>query len=44
MLLFVNPAGLGFYKTGEFVLTPGFIMNNNKISYRDTDTKSKKMQ
>lgn len=39
---FVNPAGLGFYKTGEFVFTPGFILNNNKASYRDTDTKSKK--
>lgn len=39
---FVNPAGLGFYKTGEFVLTPGFLLNNNKASYRDTETKSKK--
>ena len=39
---FVNPAGLGFYKTGEFVLTPGFYFNNNKASYRETDTKSNK--
>ncbi|MBS1633005.1 MAG: aromatic hydrocarbon degradation protein [Bacteroidetes bacterium] len=30
---FVNPAGLGFYKTGDFVLTPGFNLLNNKASY-----------
>ncbi|HEV8081424.1 MAG TPA: aromatic hydrocarbon degradation protein, partial [Chitinophagaceae bacterium] len=30
--LFVNPAGLGFYKTNEFVLTPGYILNTNKSS------------
>jgi hypothetical protein len=40
--IFVNPAGLGNYKTGEFVFTPGFYMNNNKINYRDTESKSKK--
>jgi len=28
--LFVNPAGLGFYKTDEFVLTPGYNLYNNK--------------
>jgi len=39
---FVNPAGLGFYKTSEFVLTPGFFLNNNKASFRDTDSKNKK--
>lgn len=39
---FVNPAGLGFYKTNEFVITPGFFLNNNKASFRDTDTKNKK--
>lgn len=39
---YVNPAGLGFYKTGEFVLTPGFIMNNNKASYRETSSQSEK--
>ena len=38
---FVNPAGLGFYKTGEFVLSPGFILNNNKADFRETDTKNK---
>ena len=28
---YVNPAGLGFYKTGDFVLTPGFNFLNNKV-------------
>jgi len=32
--LFVNPAGLGFYKTDEFVLTPGYSFYNNKSSYK----------
>jgi hypothetical protein len=31
---FVNPAGLGNYKTGEFVFTPGFFMNNNKNKFQ----------
>lgn len=39
---FVNPAGLGNYKTGEFVFTPGFFLNNNKADFRDTRTKNKK--
>ena len=39
---FVNPAGLGFYKTNEFVLTPGFLINNNKARFRDTDSKNNK--
>ena len=39
---FVNPAGLGFYKTNEFVITPGFFLNNNKATFRDTDSKSKR--
>ncbi len=34
--LFINPAGLGFYKTGDFVLTPGFSMKNNKSDYLGT--------
>jgi hypothetical protein len=38
----VNPAGLGLYKTREFVLTPGFALNNNKFNYRGTDTAGKK--
>ncbi len=39
---FVNPAGLGFYKTNEFVLTPLFLLNNNQANFRDTDTKNKR--
>ncbi len=30
----INPAGIGLYKTKEIVLTPGFILNNNKLNYR----------
>jgi hypothetical protein len=30
-----NPAGLGFYKNGEFVLSPGFSFGKNKIDYRN---------
>ncbi len=40
--IFVNPAGLGNYKTGEFVFTPGFFMNNNKTTFRDSQNKNKK--
>ena len=32
---FVNPAGLGFYKTRELVITPGFLFSNNKTLYRE---------
>ena len=39
---FVNPAGLGFYKTNEFVLTPNFLLNNNKAKFRDMDSKNTK--
>src|ERR1044072_8466165 len=31
-----NPAGLGFYKTREIVLSPAFLINNNKSDYRGT--------
>ncbi len=34
----INPAGLGLFKTNEFVLTPGFAINHNKFNYRGTDT------
>ena len=37
---FVNPAGLGMYKTGEFVLTPGFSFSGSKAEYRGTDAKA----
>lgn len=39
---FVNPAGLGFYKTREFVVTPGFTMNKLRSDYRETNTTEKK--
>ncbi len=39
---YVNPAGLGFYKTNEFVLTPGFLLNNNKANFRETTHQNKK--
>ena len=31
--LFINPAGLGFYKTGDLVITPGYTFKTNKASY-----------
>ncbi len=40
--LYVNPAGLGLYKTRELVLSPGFMFNNNKVDFRGTNTKSNK--
>ncbi len=39
---FVNPAGLGFYKTSEAVLTPSFFMNRNAIQYRETASSQSK--
>jgi hypothetical protein len=38
----VNPAGIAFYKNSELVLSPGFSFNNNKLSYRGSDTSSQK--
>ena len=35
--LFTNPAGLGFYKTSEIVLSPMFGFYNGKGSFRGTD-------
>ena len=33
-----NPAGLGFYKNGEFVLSPGLtLINKNTYNYRGTN-------
>ena len=40
--LFVNPAGLGLYKTKEFVFSPGFGFNSNKADYRGTNNVSSK--
>jgi hypothetical protein len=39
---FVNPAGLGFYRTGDFVITPGYRFLNNKASYYGREEKDKK--
>ncbi len=41
--LYTNPAGLGVYKTSEFVLSPGMSFNNAQSNYRGstaTDSKS----
>lgn len=37
---FVNPAGLGLYKTGEIVFTPGLSLLKSKGSFRGTDAAS----
>jgi len=37
----VNPAGLGFFKTGEFVFSPGFNLINNKFDFRGTNQNDK---
>lgn len=39
---FINPAGLGFYKTNEFVLSPNFLMNKNKAQFRGDHMNSSK--
>lgn len=35
--LFVNPAGLAMYKTKEWVISPGLMLNKNKVNYRGTN-------
>ena len=35
--MYVNPAGMGMYKTKEIVLSPGVVINNNKADYRGTN-------
>lgn len=37
--LFINPAGLGFYKTGDFAFTPQFSIKNSKSSYLGTNAR-----
>jgi hypothetical protein len=39
---FVNPAGIGFFKTNEFVLTPGMSFIKNEALFRDQHNSSKK--
>src|SRR5438552_9942685 len=36
--VYTNPAGLGFYKTREVVISPSVNLNNNKSDYRGTST------
>lgn len=38
----VNPAGLGFFRTSEFVLTPGFYFRSNDYVYRGTASDQQK--
>ncbi len=40
--MYVNPAGLGLYKTSEVVISPAFQFNNNKAAFRGTDLSSNK--
>lgn len=39
--LFINPAGLGFYKTGDIVVTPQFSLKNSKSEYLGTKANEK---
>jgi len=38
---FVNPAGLGFFKLSELVITPGFTLAHSDGEYRDASARSK---
>ena len=37
---YVNPAGLGFYKTGEVVFSPGWSFGSTNTNYLTSNTKS----
>jgi hypothetical protein len=37
---FVNPAGLGFYKSGDLILSPGYSFGHANTSYLSSDTKN----
>jgi len=39
--LFINPAGLGFYKTGDFVFTPSFSLKNSNSTYLGSPASAK---
>src|SRR5262245_9964367 len=39
---FVNPAGIAFYRTADFVITPGYNFLTNKSSYFERTEKIKK--
>ena len=36
----INPAGLGFYKSGELLLTPKFSLQSNNLNYLDKESSS----
>jgi hypothetical protein len=40
--MFINPAGIGFYKTGEFVITPAYNIQKYKSNYRGTSASDSK--
>ncbi len=39
---YVNPAGIGFYRTREIVISPAFMLNNNTADFRGTGSKINK--
>lgn len=39
---FVNPAGLAFYRSGDFVFTPSFNQLNNNTTYKNSTTAAKR--
>jgi hypothetical protein len=39
---YVNPAGLGLYKTGELTFSPSIFLNRSKTDYLNTTNKEKK--
>lgn len=40
---FVNPAGLGFYKVSDFVVSPGFTLAKSNSTYRETNATSNEL-
>ncbi len=40
--IFVNPAGLGNFRTGEVAISPSWFLNNNTANFRDTKSANKK--
>lgn len=40
--LFINPAGIGFFKTGDAVFTPSYSLINGKSNYLNTSASSNK--
>ncbi|MEO6682728.1 MAG: aromatic hydrocarbon degradation protein [Ginsengibacter sp.] len=42
--LFINPAGIGFYKTGDLVFTPSISLINGQSKYLNSSANSKNSQ